>query len=86
MGTVAGELVELDERALVEQVVDALAGGQLAALVLALDGPLGPGVKGLFLALGQLLEPLVHGVRVLTHELEATGRPRLQRGPRSSAR
>ena len=37
VGAVAGEHVELDERAGVEQEVDALAGGELAPLVLALD-------------------------------------------------
>ena len=61
-GPVAGEHVELVERALVEQVLDALAGEQLALRVLALDGPLGAGVEGFFLALRQLRESLVHGM------------------------
>ena len=37
VGPVAGEHVELDERARVEEQFDALAGGELAPLVLALD-------------------------------------------------
>ena len=41
------------ERALVEQVVDALAGRHLAACVLALDGALGAGVERLLLALAR---------------------------------
>ena len=41
VGAVAGEHVELGEAARVEQQVDALAGGELAARVLALDGRLG---------------------------------------------
>src|SRR5439155_13381137 len=41
---------------------DSLAGGHLAPVVLALDGPLGAGVQGLLLAFGQLLQPLAHGV------------------------
>src|SRR4051812_49173310 len=45
--TVAGEHVELDERARVEQEVDALPSGELAALVLARDRRLGAGVEGL---------------------------------------
>ena len=59
---VAGEHVELVERARVEQVLDALAGEQLALVVLALDRPLGPGVEGFFLALLEILEALAHGV------------------------
>ena len=53
MRAVAGEHVELGEAAGVEQQVDALAGGELAARVLALDGGLGAGVQRL---LAQLLE------------------------------
>ena len=65
VGPVAGEHVELVERAVVEQVLDALAGEHLALGVLALDGPLGAGVERLLLALGQLGQPLAH--RVLGH-------------------
>ena len=56
------QLVELDEGAVVEEVLDALAGGHLALRVLALDGPLGARVQGLFPALGQLFEALLHDV------------------------
>ena len=38
LGAVAGEQIELLEAARIEQYVDALAGEQLALLVLALDG------------------------------------------------
>ena len=44
---VPGVLVHLDERALVEEHREALAGGLLAACVLLLDGPLGAGVRDL---------------------------------------
>ena len=60
---VAGEHVELDERAGVEQQVDALAGGELAPLVLAPDRRLGTGVQRLFLQLAELLEALRDRVR-----------------------
>ena len=59
---VAGQLVELVEGAVVEQVLDPLAGQQLALAVLALDGTLGAGVDGRLLALGQLVETFPHGV------------------------
>ena len=55
---VAGEHVELDERAGVEQQVDALAGGELAPLVLAPDRRLVAGRARLFLQLRELFEPL----------------------------
>ena len=58
--TVPGEHVELLERALVEQVLDALAGGHLALGVLPLDGVRRPGVQRLFLARLQLGQPLRH--------------------------
>ena len=74
----AGQHVELVERAGVEQVVDALAGQQLALGVLALDRALGPGVQRLFLALVELLDALGHGV--LRHRGQCTGR----RGPDES--
>ena len=60
---VAGEHVELDERAGVEQQLDALAGGELAPLVLAPDRRLGAGVQRLFLQLAELLEALGDRVR-----------------------
>ena len=44
VAAVPGVLVHLDEGALVEEHLDALAGGLLAARVLLLDGALGPGV------------------------------------------
>ena len=70
VGPVAGEHVELVERALVEQEVDPLAGEHLALGVLALDRLLRPGVQRLLLALGQLGQPLAH--RVLGHPGEGT--------------
>ena len=70
VGSVAGEHVELVERAVVEQEVDPLAGEHLALGVLALDGSLGTGVERLLLALGQLGQPLAH--RVLGHAAEGT--------------
>ena len=64
---VPGEHVELDEAALVEQVLDPLAGGELALLVLAGDRALGAGVEGRFLArceVGQLLgHRVIHSSR-----------------------
>ena len=73
VGPVAGEHVELVERALVEQELDALAGEHLALGVLALDRPLRPGVERLLLALGQLGQPLAH--RVLGHAGQGTAGP-----------
>jgi hypothetical protein len=58
VGPVAGEHVELVERSGVEQVLDALAGEQLALGVLSLDGPFGTGVQRLFLPLVEVFEPL----------------------------
>ena len=62
VGPVAGQHVQLLERAVVEQVVDALPGGHLALGVVLLHRPGGPGVAGLVAALGQLLESLGHRV------------------------
>ena len=53
------------ERAGVEQEVDALAGEQLAPVVLALARHVGAGSEGLFLALLEVGEPLAH--RVVGH-------------------
>src|SRR5207244_993475 len=83
MGAMPRQLVELGERAVVEQVVDPLAGGHLAPLVLALNRPLGPGVERRFLALGELGQPLGHGMEVLRHDFEATGTPAARRGGRA---
>ena len=62
VGPVPGQHVELLERALVEQVLDALPGGQLALGVLALDRPRASGVQGLVLAFGQVGQAFGHGV------------------------
>ena len=62
VGPVAGQHVELLEGAVVEQVVDALAGGHLPLGVVLLDRPGRPGVAGLLAALGQFLESLGHRV------------------------
>ena len=51
VGAVPDELVELDERAVVEQLVDALAGGLLALGVLLLDRGLAARGHGLVVAL-----------------------------------
>ena len=71
VGAVAGQHVELVERARVEQELDALAGEQLALGVLALDRALRPGVERLLLALGQLGQPLAH--RLLGHGSQGSG-------------
>jgi hypothetical protein len=60
---VADELVELHEGAVVEQLVDALAGGHLAARVLLLDGGLaarGDGLVVPLLEVGELAGGRVH--------------------------
>ena len=64
VGTVAGEEVEFLERARVEEVLDALAGKHLALLVLALDRPGGTGVIRLLPALAEVVQLLVHRIRV----------------------
>src|SRR5262245_41076891 len=61
----ADEGVELLERARVEQLVDPLAGRQLALLVLLLDRLLRAGVERLVAELAQIGELLVVGDRVL---------------------
>ena len=59
-GAVLDEHVELLERALVEQELDALARGQLAALVLRLDARRAAAGAGLGAALFQLVEDVLH--------------------------
>ena len=76
LGGPAGQQVELVERARIEQEVDALAGEQLAPVVLALPRSVGAGSDGLFLALGQVSEPVAH--RVVDH---AATVPALLRAP-----
>ena len=92
LGRAAGQQVELVERPRIEQQVDALAGQQLAPVVLALPRPVGAGSDGLFLALGQVGEPVAH--RVVHHAatvpallwaseiLRRRDGPRLERGRR----
>jgi hypothetical protein len=58
-----GEGIQLDERAGVEQQIDALAGGQLAAGVL-LFGCLWVGGAGLRAAAAQVLDALVRGFHI----------------------
>ena len=60
VGPVAGQHVQLLERALVEEVVDPFPGGHLALGVLPLDRFLTAGVQRLFLALGQLGQAFSH--------------------------
>jgi N-acyl-D-aspartate/D-glutamate deacylase len=74
VGTVAGEHVELVERPRVEEEVDPLAGEHLALGVLPLDRALRAGVERLLLALGQLRQPLAHGM--LGHEARRYRWPR----------
>ena len=94
---VAGEHVELDEGSGVEQQIDALAGGELASLVLAPHRRLRTGVERLFLQLGEMLEAIAHGMsrgwerraaRIVSHTSEASWRPRCGRcsGRRSRVR
>uniref|UniRef100_A0A6J7NCL4 Unannotated protein n=1 Tax=freshwater metagenome TaxID=449393 RepID=A0A6J7NCL4_9ZZZZ len=64
MGTVAGEEVEFLERGGVEEVLDALSREHLALLVLALDRPGGTGVIRLLPALAEVVQLLVHRIRV----------------------
>jgi hypothetical protein len=61
---VPGELVHLDERSLVEQRVDPLAGGHLALRVLLLDGAVRAGVHRLVVAQVQVGKPARSGVQV----------------------
>ena len=75
-GAAAGQHVELVEAARIEHLLDALAGEQLALLVLTLHRPLGAGVEGLVLALGKLGQALSQ--RVLRHSA-----PRLPAGSRT---
>ena len=65
VGAVADEGVELLERARVEQLLDPLAGGQLALRVLLLDRLLGGGVDRLLAQLPQVGELLLVGLGVL---------------------
>jgi len=60
----AGELVELDERTLVEKGVDTLAGRLLALGVLLLDGPGGAGMNGFVVAAVQVGQLAGRGVPV----------------------
>ena len=63
MGPVAGQHVEFLEAARVEQVLDALAGEQLALGVLTFDRPGGTRVECLLAALPQVLQLFGHRVR-----------------------
>ena len=83
-GAVARHGVELEEAALVEEQVDALAGGLAAAGVLALDGALGAGVDDVFLPavpVGQL-----PGRGVDVGFVRGLSRPRRARAAASSRR
>ena len=82
VGPVAGEHVELVERALVEEVLDALAGEHLALGALTFDGALGARVEGLLLALAELLDALGEGD--LGHAGQATPLPRTAPRPRDA--
>jgi hypothetical protein len=96
LGRAAGQQVELVKRPRIEQQVDALASEQLAPVVLALPRLVGAGSDGLFLALGQVGEPVAH--RVVHHAatvlallwaseiLRCRDGPRLERGRRHGDR
>jgi hypothetical protein len=58
------EHVGLEERARVEQRVDPLPGGELALGVLGLDRLPGAGVQRPLLALAELVDPFLHGLRL----------------------
>ena len=77
VGPVSGEHVEFLEAARIEEVLDALAGEQLALLVLALDGPGRAGVVGLFATGPQVVELLGHGIGG-DHRQHGAGRHRRQ--------
>ncbi len=82
VGPVADQQVEFMERALVEQVVDALAGEQLALGVLSFDRPFGARVKGLFPPLAEVVEPVAHGMlRHWGHRVATGGGPAVARRP-----
>ena len=57
---VTGQQVEFLERAGVEEVVDALAGEELALFVLTLDRTSGAGVKRLVAPVAKIIELVVH--------------------------
>jgi hypothetical protein len=89
MGAVANECVELLEGARVEQLVDPLARGELALLVLLRDGLVAARVDGLLAELAQVGELLLVGDRVLLSPLgDSRWRPRClgDRWPRRLAR
>ena len=90
VGAVADEGVELLERAGVEQLLDPLAGGELALRVLLLDRLLGGRVDRLLAQLAQLGELLLVGLgELLAHGRADSmagrerGRGSLRRGARS---
>ncbi len=70
-GTVPGQGVQLDEAALVEQLLDALAGGLLALAAALVQHRLGAGVQRLLVAAAQLGELACRGVDVRTGVLRA---------------
>jgi hypothetical protein len=62
VGSMTGQHIELLERAIVQQVVDALAGRHLALGVVLLHRPGGAGVAGELATLGQVFQSLGHRV------------------------
>ncbi len=56
------EGVDLLERALVQEDGEALARGELAALVLGLDSVLSAALRGCLLALSEIREAILRGV------------------------
>src|SRR6185312_6040192 len=73
---VLDEHVELLERPLVEQEFDALARGQLAALVLGLDAGLAAAQARLLAPLLQPVEDVFHGSSLLVSRPAARIRPK----------
>ena len=75
VGPVAGQQVELVERSLVEEVLDALPGQQLALGVLTFDGSGRAGVVGLLAPLLQVVDLVLHRVGAC-HGADASGAAR----------
>src|SRR5207245_8491820 len=80
---VTGQHVELLEASFIEEVLDPLAGGHLAPLVLALNGALRTRLAGLLLAGSQLTDALLHGV--VGHARKGTGGRQTFRRARGAA-
>ena len=81
VGAVAGQQVELVEAAVVEQVLDPLAGEHLALRVLALDRPLGTGVNAASRRAREVGDPVLHRPHGPDTTRTHDRRPRIARQP-----